>query len=149
MDSDWETEQVHFSIEVDILERLRDMAEREGRKAYELVREAIVDYIQRRENETLNVSHDVVPDEGIPAVGDTAHVLNFPSMWTEDEDEIGRVRAERVDLGTEIWALEYGAGFFDYYKWRAVNGGVFTCRSHARFPVPVWNEIERRVRREY
>lgn len=150
MAKEWNTTQVHFSIHDDILDRLEKLADREGRKAYELVRDAIVGYIQRREEETLSLSHTNVPrDEQNVVVGDTARVLEFDSLWTDDAPEIEIVRAEDMPLGSEIWALEYGPDFFDYYKWRPIDERMLLCRSHARFPLDVYNNIEQRVVANY
>lgn len=148
--TDWNTTQVHFSIHDDIMDRLSKLAAREGRKEYELVRDSIVGYIQRREEETIQLSHGHVPtDEQNVVVGDTARVLEFDDLWTDSDQYINRIRAEEMELGSEIWALQYGSDFFDYYKWRPIDERMLLCRSHARFPLDVYNSIEERVMAHY
>lgn len=146
-DSEWETVARHFHIEASIDDKVTEIADREGRKAYELMREALAEYIREKEEDTLPERHETVPEGGNVMAGDFARDLNFVEMWNTEK---GRT-VSTAQPGDTIRAIEPGSQYFDYYQFTilADDEYQFKCQQAVRFAIDRFSELYDRVEKHY
>jgi hypothetical protein len=110
-----ETKMKHLSLDKRKIEELQEIAEREGRKDYDLVRQAVAQFLN--DTSTDSKVHPVVPEDGVVRPGDRAIQLNFDEMWTDDAPSISEV--EEADV---VRAIEDSGTYFTYYKFVYMDG---------------------------
>lgn len=125
-----ETVMKHFSLEERKAEELEEIAEREGRKDYDLVRDAISQFLSQYEGSSE--THHRIPGESIVRPGDEIFHLAFQEMWVEREEgedfESSSQKPNPLDRGDVVRAIEDSGRHFTYYKF-IVMGESFVCQS--------------------
>lgn len=127
----------HFSIEEQKMDEIQEIAEREGRKDYDIIREAISLYL--REKETEERVHGTVPEDGVVRSGDKAIELNFAEMWAEDSATV-----KGATDGEPVRAIEDGGKYFTYYKF-LYHDGYYVCQHVVPIGYELFDELVNRV----
>lgn len=131
-----DTTMKHFSIEDRKLEEVEEIAEREGRKDYDVMREALAMYLRARETE--NKVHPEVPQDGVVRPQDRAIKLSFNEMWAEEGD------IQNPDHGDVIRAIEDGGSYFTYYKFIWMDE-YFVCQQVVPMAYDLLDELKTRT----
>lgn len=131
-----ETEMKHFSLSKRKINELQEIAEREGRKDYSLVREAIADFLKNKET---NVKvHPEAPGESIVRSNDQVRRLRYSEMWTEEGD------LDNPKDGMVVRAMEHSGEYFTYYKY-VYNGENYVCHTVAPMKHELLDEMKSRA----
>lgn len=127
-----ETVMKHFSISERKEREIEEIAHREGRQEYDIVREALSHYLRSRE--TSPRTHASVRDDSIVRPGDEVMEIDLRETWPSTDDP---------DDGDVVRAIEPGRGYVTYYKFIWLNGS-WECQTVVPFDHSLIDEISRR-----
>lgn len=136
----------HFSISERKDQELEEISEREGRKKYDLVREAISSYL--RDHEGTHKTFQSVPGDGVIRSGDHVISIRFDEMWIETLDgetkDVESMVASDTDRGVVVRAIERGSEYFTYYKFIKLDQ-EFVCQVVAPITHDLLEELVKRI----
>ena len=134
-----ETVMKHFSVEERKLQEVQEIAEREGRKDYDIFREAIAQYLQDKETDSR--VHPQVPGDGVVRPNDKVLDLNFVEMWVDSKKNKNIDDCEHGDI---IRSIEDSGKYFTYYKFVYLDN-YFVCQQVAPISYDLLEELNRRT----
>lgn len=134
-----ETEMKHISFEERKLQEIQEIAAREGRKDYDLIREAVAQYLRDRETEYKE--HSRAPGEGIVRPNDRVYNLEFNEMWIAED---GKSEPHEAEPGDMVRAIEDAGSYFTYYKFLN-KGEYFVCQQVAPIKYELLSEFNDRT----
>jgi hypothetical protein len=132
-----ETVMKHMSFQERKLEEVQEIADREGRNDYDVIREAVAQYLQKHESDSK--IHTEVPQDGVIRPQDKALNLSFNEMWSEDG-----VNSQDPSHGDVVRAIEDGGDYFTYYKFVWIEG-YFVCQQVAPMTYDLLDQLSRRT----
>lgn len=139
--------QKHVGFEESQLERLEEIADREGRKETDLIREAVNNLVVEKEESTHGRVIDTAPQDGLVFQDDAVGELNFAEVWANEGG------LDELSHGSIVRSIEPGRNYFDNWTFRFDEENypeeVFVCQMHARFSIDYWEQVERRIGRYF
>jgi len=133
-----DTEMKHISLEKRKLSEVEEIAEREGRKSTDILREAVANYLRQRETDSK--VHTTAPGESVVRPGDKVVDLEFREMWIPQEDR----PPHQATHGDKVKALEIGDEYHTYYRFGYIEQ-YYHCEMVAPISNSLLDEITTRV----
>jgi len=133
-----DTTMKHFSVSERKLQEVQEIAEREGRQDYDIMREALAEYLRTKDTD-IKV-HPSVPDDGVVRPNDRAISLNFDEMWIEGDGDT----VDDPTSGDTVRAIEESGSYFTYYKF-VFREGEFVCQTVAPITYELLEEFNERT----
>lgn len=135
-----ETEMKHISLEKRKLGEIEEIADREGRKSTDILREAVAMYLRQRETDSK--VHTNAPGESVIRPQDKVVNLEFREMWIPNSDK----PVDEAEHGDKIKALEIGDEYHTYYRFGYIEG-YYLCEMVAPISNTLLSQITERVKK--
>lgn len=127
----------HFSVEERKLDEIQEIAEREGRKDYDVMREALASFLKSRKTE--NRVHSSVPGESIIRPNDKVLNLDFQEMWIDNNRSF-----DNIEHGDIVRAIQDNGKYFTYYKFLYIDDS-FICKQVAPIKYSLLEQFNKRT----